>query len=80
MFITASNEVRAQRRLDQLKNEPDCPTFEELLKELNDRDYKDEHREHGAMLPAKDGIIVDNSNETLEQTLERCLKIIESKR
>ena len=80
LFITASNEVRAKRRMEQLKNDPDKPTFEELLKELNDRDFKDEHREHGAMLPAKDGVIVDNSNETLEQTLNRCLKIVESKR
>ena len=80
LFVTASNEVRAQRRLEQLKDEPNPPTFEELLQELNERDYKDEHREHGAMLPAEDGIIIDNSNETLEQTLNRCLKIIEEKR
>lgn len=80
LFITASNEVRAKRRLEQLKNEPDAPTYEELLQELNDRDYKDEHREHGAMLPAQDSIIIDNSNETLEQTLNRCLKIVESKK
>lgn len=80
LFVTASNEVRAQRRLAQLENDPNKPTFEELLKELVERDYKDEHREHGAMLPAEDGIIIDNSNETLEQTINRCLKIIEEKR
>ena len=80
LFVTASNEVRAKRRLEQLKNEKNPPTYEELLQELNDRDYKDEHREHGAMLPAEDSVIVDNSNETLEQTLNRCLKIVESKK
>ena len=67
---------RAQRRLEQLKSTPDCPTYEQILQELNERDYKDVNREHGALLPAKDGIIIDNSNETLEQTLDRCEKIV----
>lgn len=75
-FITASNEVRAQRRYEQLKGTPDCPTFEHLLKELNDRDYADINREHGALLPAEDSIIIDNTNETLEQTLDRCEGIV----
>lgn len=76
LFITASNEVRAKRRYEQLKGTLDCPTIEEILNELNDRDYKDINREHGALLPAEDSIIIDNSNETLEQTITRCVKII----
>ena len=76
LFITASAEVRAERRFNQLKETPDCPTYEEILEEINDRDAQDVNREHGALLPAKDGIIIDNSNETLEQTVERCKKII----
>ena len=76
LFITASNEVRAQRRLEQLKGTPDCPTYDQILQELYDRDYKDINREHGALLPAEDSIIIDNSNETLEQTLDRCEKIV----
>jgi len=79
LFITASNEVRAKRRLEQLKNTPDCPTYEQILQELNERDFKDVNREHGALLPAEDGIIIDNSNETLEQTLDRCEKIVREK-
>ena len=76
LFITASSEVRAQRRYDQLKQTPDCPSYEEILEEINERDFKDINREHGALLPAKDSIIIDNSNETLEQTVERCKNII----
>ncbi len=79
LFVTASNQVRAQRRFEQLKGSPDCPTFEQLLKELEERDYKDINREHGALLPAEDAIIIDNSNETLEQTTQRCLQIIKEK-
>lgn len=79
LFVTASSEVRAQRRFDQLKDTENAPTYEEILNEINDRDDKDVNREHGALLPAKDGIIIDNSNETLEQTVNRCKKIIEDK-
>ncbi len=80
LFITASNQVRAERRYEQLKGTENCPTVAEILEELNDRDYKDVNREHGALLPAEDSIIVDNSNETLQQTIDRCVKIIEEKR
>jgi len=80
LFITASNEVRAQRRLNQLKDTPNCPTLQELIAELDERDYKDQHREHGAMLPAEDGIIIDNSNETLQETLTRCIGIINERK
>lgn len=75
-FVTASNEVRAQRRYEQLKDTPECPTFEQLLRELNERDYADINREYGALLPAEDSIIIDNTNETLEQTLDRCEGIV----
>ena len=78
LFITASNEVRAQRRVNQLKEQNVKVDYDEILKEINDRDYQDVHREHGALLPAKDAIIIDNSNETLEQTIDRCLDIINS--
>lgn len=80
LFVTASAEVRAKRRFEQLKETPDAPTYEEILKEINDRDFKDINREHGALLPAEDSIIIDNSNETVEQTLARCEKIIKEKR
>ena len=76
LFITASSEVRAQRRVSQLKEQNVKVDYDEILKEINDRDYQDIHREHGALLPAQDAIIVDNSNETLEQTIKRCLEII----
>ncbi|MBQ9792945.1 MAG: (d)CMP kinase [Clostridia bacterium] len=79
LFVTASSEVRAKRRFEQLKDAENAPTYEEILNEINDRDHKDINREHGALLPAKDGIIIDNSDETLEQTVNRCKKIIEDR-
>jgi len=79
LFVTASNEVRAQRRFEQLKEITNSPTYDEILKELCERDFKDINREHGALLPADDAVIIDNSNETLTETVERCLKIIKEK-
>lgn len=77
LFITASNRVRAERRYEQLKGTENCPTVDELVAELDERDFKDINREHGALLPAEDSIIIDNSNETLEQTITRCVNIIQ---
>lgn len=80
LFLTASDEVRAKRRFDQMKDLPTHPTFEEVLQDIKNRDEEDKNREFGAMLPADDAIIVDNSNETLPQTLSRCIKIIDKKK
>lgn len=80
LFLTASDEVRAKRRFEQMKGQKDCPTFEEVLKDIKKRDEEDRKREHGAMIPADDAVIVDNSNETLEQTVTRCIEIINEKR
>ena len=76
LFFVASSRVRAERRFNQMKDSPNCPPFDEILKDIELRDEVDRTREHGAMIPADDAIIVDNSNETLEQTLERCKKIV----
>ena len=76
LFLTASDEVRAQRRFEQISMSPNAPTFEQVLQDIKARDKEDRIREFGAMIPADDAIIVDNSNQTLEQTLDFCLELI----
>ena len=76
LFFVASSRVRAERRYNQMKASQNCPPFDEILKDIELRDEVDRTREHGAMIPAEDAIIVDNSDETMEQTLERCKKIV----
>ena len=78
-FVTASEEVRAKRRFEQLKNNPNPPTYEEVLKDLRERDFADEHRKVAPLKPAKESIIIDTTNQTLEQTINLCLKIIRQK-
>ena len=80
LFLMATPRVRAKRRFDQIKNSREKVSFEEVLKDIEKRDKEDKEREHGAMIPADDAIIIDNSKETLKETLDRCEKIIKEKR
>lgn len=76
LFFIASSKVRAERRYEQLKEKVGCPPFEEILKDIEQRDEQDKTREYGAMIPAPDAIIVDNTSDTIDETLDKCLKII----
>ncbi len=68
IFLTAQPEVRAKRRLLELQSKgDDKTTFEEVLKNLNERDYIDSHREVAPLCKAEDAIVVDNSEMTLEE-------------
>lgn len=78
-FMTASEQVRAQRRFEQLSSKTPAPSFDEVLQDLRERDYRDEHRQHSPLKPAADSIIIDNSFQTMEQTVQQCLSIIRSK-
>ena len=78
-FFTASNEVRAKRRYEQMKDDKNCPPFEEILKDIEKRDEIDRTREFGVMIPAKDAEIIDNSNETFDETFSRCFNIVQNK-
>ena len=68
VFVTATAEVRAQRRYDELigKGEKNV-NFEEILKNVQERDYIDSHREVAPLRPADDALLLDNSQLTREQ-------------
>lgn len=67
IFVTASAEVRAQRRYDELKEKGENVTFEEILKNVQERDYIDSHREVAPLRQAEDALVLDNSNMTREE-------------
>ena len=50
-----------------------------ILEDLRDRDYKDIHREHGAIRQMPDAYLVDTTNQTLEESVKYCLNIINNK-
>ena len=70
LFLTASPEVRAQRRFDELKAKGENPVFNEVLADVNDRDYRDTHRAESPLKQAEDAVVVDNSHMTREEQME----------
>ena len=67
VYVTASAEVRAQRRYDELKAEGMEADYEEILKNVQERDYIDSHREVSPLRKADDAIELDNSNMTIAE-------------
>ena len=67
VFVTASAEVRAMRRYKELEAKGMAASFEDILKNVKERDYIDSHREVSPLRKAEDAIELDNSNLTIEE-------------
>ena len=70
MFVTASAEIRAQRRFDELKGKGVEANFDEILNNVQQRDYIDSHREVSPLRKADDAIELDNGELTIAQQLQ----------
>lgn len=77
IFMTASPITRAERRFKELQKKGDHVTFEEVLKNVEERDYIDTHRADSPLVKAHDAIEFDNSNSTREEQLENVLKLLD---
>ena len=69
IFVTARDEVRAQRRYDELKAKGENPDLQEVMKNLAERDYIDSHRETNPLRRAEDAYVMDNSEMTLHEEI-----------
>ena len=67
IFVTASAEVRAQRRFDELKSKSQEASYDEILHNVKQRDYLDQNREVSPLRQASDAILLDNSTLTIEE-------------
>ena len=67
VFVTASAKVRAQRRYDELKAKGMPADFDDILKNVEERDYIDSHREESPLRQAEDAILLDNSEMTIPE-------------
>ena len=67
IFVTATDEIRARRRFDELTAKGENPVYEEVLKNVRERDYIDSHRAVSPLRKADDAIVLDNSNMTLQE-------------
>lgn len=79
LFMTASAETRAHRRFDELVAKGVAVTYEEILKNVQERDYIDTHREDSPLVIAKDAIEIDNSYLTREEQLALVIELITEK-
>ena len=78
IFMTASAATRAQRRYDELHQKGDTVTYEEVLKNVEERDYIDTHRADSPLIIAKDAVEIDNSHLTREEQFAMVLDLVNS--
>ncbi len=75
IYLTASDEVRAQRRFLQMQEKGETPVFEEVLEDLRKRDYQDMHRETDPLMIADGAIVVDTSHMTFEESVDEIVRM-----
>ena len=73
LFVTASIEVRTQRRLDELKNNGVTQNFKEVEKNLSERDYLDSTRKESPLIQVEDAVVLDNSELSIDEQLDWAL-------
>lgn len=80
IFLTASAQCRAKRRYkDYLATGNTKESYEQILADIQQRDYNDSHRAVAPLKPAEDSVIVDTSDDTLEQSVEKITAVVNSK-
>ena len=79
IFLTASAEERAQRRYKQLKEKGISGNLAALLQDINERDTRDSQRTASPLKPAQDAVIIDTSDLTIDQVVEKVLAVCESR-
>ncbi len=76
LFMTASAEIRAQRRYDELITRGESVDFKEVLRNVQERDYIDSHREDSPLMKAEDAIEIDNSNMSLDEQFSQIMQLV----
>lgn len=79
LFMTASSKTRAQRRFDELVEKGQHITFEDVLQNVDERDYIDTHREDSPLVKADDAIEIDNSTLSKKEQFELVLNLVKEK-
>lgn len=79
IFLTASPEIRAKRRYDELRAKGSDVSFDEVLSDLNRRDYNDSHRAAAPLKQADDAVLADTSELDFEQSVELVCSLIKEK-
>ena len=80
LYVTASPEVRAERRWRQLQAQGEPVTYDEILADIVKRDERDGSRADSPMRPAPDAVLLDTSQMTIEQAADAARRIVEAAR
>ncbi|MBO6283551.1 MAG: (d)CMP kinase [Pseudobutyrivibrio sp.] len=75
IFLTASVECRAKRRFDELKAKGENPDFDQIAKDIEERDYRDSHREISPLKQAEDATLVDSSDMTIDEVVTAIINL-----
>ena len=75
IFLTASVECRAKRRFDELKAKGENPDFDQIAKDIEERDYRDSHREISPLKQAEDATLVDSSDMTIDEVVAAIINL-----
>lgn len=79
IFMTANDNVRAERRLKEMRASGQNPDFSEVLENLKSRDYIDSHRKKSPLRQAEDAVVLDNSDMTLEDQMVWVKNLVKEK-
>ncbi|MDY0029552.1 MAG: (d)CMP kinase [Pseudobdellovibrionaceae bacterium] len=79
LYITASTEVRAQRRTKELNGKGIPSSYETVLQDMTERDARDKSRTTNPLRPADDAVILDTSNMTIDEVFEKACSVIRKK-
>lgn len=79
IFMTASANVRAARRYEELKERGDDVSYKEVLENIEKRDLIDTTRADSPLIKAEDAVVIDNSELTIEEQLDYILKLVKNK-
>ena len=79
IFMTATPEVRAQRRYKELLSQGNAPSYQEILDNIQKRDYLDQHRSHAPLRCAPDALLLDNSQLTPQEQMQWLEQVIKER-
>lgn len=79
VFLTASPEIRAQRRMDELNQKGEQVLFEDVLANVKERDFRDQTRKESPLKRADDAVLVDNSLMTLQEQQKVLMELFEQR-
>ena len=76
IYLTASVDTRAERRYKELKEKNTICDIETIKKDIEDRDYRDMHRKNSPLVQADDAVLIDSSNMSIDEVVDKILELV----